>query len=205
MKTLLSDFSCSVNRDVEHFLRHTALSFDQQGFSTTRLVLASYQGKTIIAGYFTLASKVLVISKSCQLNRRTKDRVKRFGTFNKELNQREIPAPLIAQLGKNDRYKANRLITGDDLLEIATEHVRQALRLLGGRVVYLECEDVPYLLEFYKRNGFLVFDDRQMDSEEQTFMKGTRLMQLIKYFDVEELAPIENDGEIMLGYLDGML
>ncbi|MDD2429981.1 MAG: N-acetyltransferase [Eubacteriales bacterium] len=201
----LSEFRCVINQDVERFLQQNAVNSDKQGFSTTRLVFASYQDAPVLAGYFTLANKVLVICKSCRLNSQMKSRVRRFGNYNKELKQREIPAPLIAQLGKNDTYAQYHLISGDDLLEIATEHVRQALRILGGRVVYLECEDTPRLLEFYKRNGFVVFDDRQMDSQERTVMRGTRLMQLIKYFDSAELGKNDDNRNVLEGFTGGFM
>lgn len=205
IKTLLSKFSCPINLDVENFIKQNAISSDKQGFSTTRLVFASYKGAPVLVGYFTLANKVLVVSRSCKLSNRLKSRLNRFGTYNQELKQREIPAPLIAQLGKNFAYAQHKLITGDELLEIATEYVRKALRLLGGRVVYLECEDDPRLIHFYARNGFVAFDDRQMDTEEQQVMRGTRLVQMIKHFDSAALEPVEDKSEIMRGFLEGLM
>ena len=54
-ESLLSTFSCPLNQDVEDFLRFKAIRFAQQGFSQTHLVIAPYQERPVLAGYFTLA------------------------------------------------------------------------------------------------------------------------------------------------------
>jgi hypothetical protein len=182
LKAFLSDFSTPHNADVEHFLKHNSLLFSKQGFSKTRLVLAQYQGKPVLAGYYTLCQKYIVIKERCKLSNTMAKRLRALSRPNKELKQKEIVAPLIAQLGKNATYKSANLITGDELLELATDTIRKSLRLLGGRVVYLECEDIPYLLVFYKRNGFFVFDERPLDCEERSMIKGDKLIQMIKFF-----------------------
>lgn len=51
---------------------------------------------------------------------------------------------------------------------------------LGGRFVYLECEDKPKLLEFYSRYGFCEFDKRMLDRDESG-LSGDYLIQLLKY------------------------
>ena len=194
---ILSNFICPLNEDVERFLRCSAILSEKQGFSVTRLVFVPYRDSSVLVGYYTLANKVIVVSKSCNISKTLKRRLNRFGTYNHDLEQREIAAPLIAQLGKNFAFNDQKLITGDELLELATESVRQSLRLLGGRVVYLECEDSPGLINFYERNGFIVFDERNMDKEEQGVMKGTVLKQLIKYFDSKELGSVNQMDEII--------
>mgnify|MGYP000394787147 CR=1 FL=1 len=52
---------------------------------------------------------------------------------------------------------------------------------LGGKIVYLECEDKPILLEFYERNGFIPFGKRELDKDESDLMEGKYLIQLLKY------------------------
>ena len=185
---ILSDFSSPPNLDVETFLKKNAVLSNTQGFSRTRLVFAQYSGKPVLAGYYTLANKIIVIKNTCKLSKTMRKCIARFGVYNQELDQREVSAPLIAQLGKNFRYKDNKIISGNDLLELATNSVRQALRLLGGRVVYLECEDIPYLIKFYDANGFIVFDERSLDTEERKQIKGEKLIQMIKYFDSKDLG-----------------
>jgi hypothetical protein len=47
--------------------------------------------------------------------------------------------------------------------------------------VYLECEKKDKLLEFYERNGFICFNERELDQEERKVQDGEVLLQLIKY------------------------
>lgn len=35
VKSILSDFSCPLNADVEHFLKHTAIEFAKQSIAST--------------------------------------------------------------------------------------------------------------------------------------------------------------------------
>ena len=67
-----------------------------------------------------------------------------------------MSAPLIAQLGKNYHEGMNHLITGDELLCLACEKISRIQLDLGGRFVYVECEDKPKLIDFYAANGFFV-------------------------------------------------
>ena len=67
----------------------------------------------------------------------------------------EIPSFLIGQLAKNDTY--SNYISGDDVIELALAVIGRAQEIIGGRVVFIECQDKPELIEFYSRNGFKVF------------------------------------------------
>ena len=91
-----------------------------------------------------------------------------------------LSAPLIAQLGKNYANGMDQLITGDELLKIACDEIRRVQYVLGGRFVYLECEDKPCLTDFYGRNGFCEFDRRSLDPDE-TDIEGEYLVQMLKY------------------------
>ena len=50
-----------------------------------------------------------------------------------------------------------KLIRGDELLKLACDKVREAQYILGGRFVFLECEDKPKLKEFYEDNRICMF------------------------------------------------
>lgn len=64
------------------------------------------------------------------------------------------PAILIAQLGKNFKYKDENLIHGSELLQIALEIVLDIQYQAGGVITFLECENEKPLLDFYNNNGF---------------------------------------------------
>lgn len=179
VSTILNTFSCPLNLDVESFLHYKAIEFSKFGIAKTHLVFASYKGNNEIAGYFSLAgSKSFVISaKSKAITNKIKSRIRRFGTYNSDLKQYHIPAPLIGQIGKNAKYPD--LISGDELLRLACDKIKQVQVDVGGKFVYLECENTPKLLEFYQRNGFVVFGERELDTDEKNLQTQT-LLQLLK-------------------------
>lgn len=176
---LLSKFSCPLNGDVETFLRKKAIEFAKQGFSQTHIVFASYKGNPEIAGYFTLANKYITINSE-KISNRLRRRINKFATFDRVIRSYCLSTPLIAQLGKNYTDGLDKLITGDELLKIACDKVAHIQFELGGKLVYLECEDKAKLLDFYASNGFCEFDRRALDKDE-TGIDGDYLVQMLKY------------------------
>lgn len=178
-KECLSTFSCPMNQDVESFLRFKAIEFSKQGLSQTHLVMASYKKRMVLVGYFTLANKTISVSTK-NISNTTKRRIAKFAINYPQIRKYVMSAPLIAQIGKNYANGYNKIITGDELLGIACDKVKGIQYDLGGRYVYLECEDKPVLTEFYSRNGFYEFDQRPLDREETEF-EGEYLIQMLKY------------------------
>ena len=153
VKNILSDFSCPQNKDVENFLLVKAVEFARQGYSQTHLVFASYKEKPVLVGYFTLANKYIAIKSSSRvISKNMQRRLSKFGQYNEVTKSYYISALLIGQLGKNANY--DNIITGGELLRLACETVKEAQNIVGGKFVYLECEDKDRLKEFYKTNGF---------------------------------------------------
>ena len=137
-----------------------------------------------LIGYFTLANKEIVILKGNKLlTAKWRRRVNRFAVRSELDGGYHIPAPLIGQLGKNFKDGRNALITGDELLKLATDKVRETQRILGGKFVYLECEDKPQLLNFYRDNGFVDFGRRDLERDERDRQSGNYLVQLLKYME----------------------
>lgn len=176
----LSRFSCPINKDIETFLRQKAVVFSNQALARTTLIYTSYQKELVLVGYFTIASKVFIIKRS-NVTRSTWDRLKKFGNYVPETKSLCIYAPLIAQLGKNFTNDYNKLISGDELLSLALDSVHIAQNIIGGKIVYLECEDKPELISFYNRNNFFEFDRRLLDPDERDDMSGTHMIQMLRY------------------------
>lgn len=183
VKTILSTFSCPQNKDVEDFLRLKAIPFARQGWAQTHLVFTSYQGRVVLIGYFALANKVIAIPKKKLPNQRWRSRASRFAARTGSEDTYVIPSPLIGQLGKNFTSGYNKLISGDELLKLALDKVRQAQLALGGKFVYLECEDKYKLVAFYKDNGFVEFGKRDLEKDERDTQTGNYLVQMLKYLD----------------------
>lgn len=179
-KNQLASFLCPMNADVQEFLRVKAFEFSKQGITQTHLVFASYQSVPVLVGYYSLTNKVIIVRKSI-LSATSAKKIAKFGTFNDQSHSYVVPAPLIAQIGKNYANGYNKLISGDILLALACNKVKQVQLDIGGKIVYLECEDKPKLLEFYARNGFCNFGKRMLDKDERNLLNGEYLIQMMKY------------------------
>lgn len=179
-KKILSSFSCSLNKDVESFLKDKAIEFSKRGFAKTHLVYwqsADNLEKELI-GYYSLATKSFTLSKDSVSNS-TYKKISHFGTFEPNIGKCVVPAILIGQLGKNYTGGNDCLISGDELLKLALERVANIQNDVGGKYTYLECEDVPFLNKFYTDNGFISFGKRSLDRDE-TDISGSYLVQYLK-------------------------
>jgi len=181
-KTIISDFSCPLNIDVELFLKDKALEFSKLHYSQTFLVFMSYKDKPVLVGYFALANKSIVIPKRL-LSARWQRRISRYAQYDSESKSYSLAIPLIGQLGKNFCNGYNKLISGDILLKLACDCVQEAQRIIGGKMVYLECENIDKLKRFYNDNGFVEFGLRDLDNDEIGMLKTEKLVQMFRYFD----------------------
>ena len=53
--------------------------------------------------------------------------------------------------------------------------------IVGGKIVYLECEQKEALISFYERNGFVNFGLRKLDGDETSRLSGESLVQMLRY------------------------
>lgn len=181
VKNILSDFYCPLNPDVELFLKQKAIEFSKQGISSTYLLMASYKSTYVLAGYFSLANKFMAIYKDSLPSKNWQRRISKFAQFDRDIKRYTLSAPLIGQLSKNYYNSYSSLITGDELLKMALDKVQQMQTIVGGKIVYLECEDKPELLDFYSQNGFVSFGKRSLDRDETISLDGEYLIQMLKY------------------------
>jgi len=182
-KSILSNFSCPMNLDVEFFLSKKAIEFAKNGWAQTHLVFASYKDEWVLVGYFSLANKYIRISakRLGSASGSLRRRIAKFATYDSTLKSYILAAPLIAQLGKNYCNEYNKLITGSELLNEACEKIRRLQFDVGGKFAYLECEDKSKLVDFYAKNGFCEFDIRYLDRDETDKIDGEYLVQMLKY------------------------
>ena len=184
-RQILSTFYSPNNKDVDNFIKEKAIIFDEQSFAKVHLVFTQYKGTQVLVGYYALANKSFVIkagvnkTSTAKISQSLRKRIARFAYLDKDTNQFIVTAPLIGQLGKNYNFKD--LITGEILLEYACDTVREVQSWTGGKFVYLECEDKPFLIDFYTRNGFVNFGKRYLEYDEKDGLSGTYLIQMLKY------------------------
>lgn len=178
-KEILKDFKCELNKDVEIFIKEKAIEFSKQDISRTYIVMSQYKDKNVLVGYFAITNKVTSIKK-IKLSETKRKRLLKFAVYDKESKSYSIALPLIGQLGKNYFNDYNKLVTGDILLKLACDKIKEAQKLLGGRFVFLECEDTPKLKDFYEQNGFVCFGKRNLERDERDTNKGEYLLQMLR-------------------------
>lgn len=179
-KQILSNFCCPKNKDVEDFIKLKSIEFSKQGLAGIHLVFIIIDDNLSLLGYFALSNKIISIS-SKSLSNTLKKRISKFATYDKETNTYILSSILIGQLGKNYNNGLNEYIKGDELLKIACDKVRETQMDVGGKIVYLECEENEYLMNFYKNNGFISFGKRKLDKDEIETLKGSYLIQFLRY------------------------
>ena len=181
-KSILSDFSCDQNLDVQEFIQRKAVEFSKRGFAKTTLVfwVSDNEDEKCLVGYFALSNKKITVKKK-EVSKNTYKRIRLFSD-DKEKDSCTIPAILIGQLSKNFKDGNDTLISGAELLQMAIDKVKQVQYMIGGKFVYLECEDKERLLEFYTTNGFVSFGKRMLDKDEIN-INGKYLIQMLRYLE----------------------
>lgn len=178
-KKILSDFSCPLNEDVEFFLKQKALEFLKMDISQTFLVSTNYKSESVIVGYFAITNKTTSINKKV-LSKALSKKLSRFARPSEiDKNVYVMSLPLIGQLGKNFNNNYNTLISGDELLKMACKKVKEATEILGGKFVFIECEDNKKLKDFYESNGFVCFGKRIVEKDEKTSNGSNYLLQML--------------------------
>lgn len=156
-RDLLADFSCPLNKDVETFLKDKAILYEKMGKSRSYIVLGIDGDIMKFIAYFALTSRPIQFDE--KLSNKAKKKI--LGTKFEANN--EISGILIGQLAKNFSNKNNILITGKELFELAIHKVLKASQYIGGRVVYLECENNPNLRNFYENMELELYTDDKGD------------------------------------------
>ncbi|MBR4322593.1 hypothetical protein [Treponema sp.] len=162
---LLNNFSAPKNKEIEKFIHERALDFVHRKLAVTYIVLDTNGD---CAAYFTLANKALEFP-AATMSQSTRKRIERYSKFNEESGSYIVPAFLLAQFGKNNSYNGEQILSGNTLMDFVFEVVSNIQYMIGGGILYLECEDNKFLLDFYQNshNGFHLFGERKSDSGTQ--------------------------------------
>lgn len=170
----ISNFICTKDQDIETFLKERAITFDKLSKSRTFFIFDEDAYEFQILGYFTLALQILRIPDSYS-NRKIKT-LDGFSAKNKGETITGLPVILIGQIAKNDLYKEK--ITGEELFKYCLNTIFDVQLLLGGRIVLLECKNIPYLIDFYEKFRFVKIEKDYQENE---------LLQFIRVFKEDEL------------------
>ena len=173
---LLSGFSSPKNKDVERFLKKSAIEFTKKNQSVTYLVVSAEDVRLL--GYFTLALKPLTVRGETVSNT-MKRKLLRISELDEKSDTYTMSAYLIAQLGKNFSESGGTEITGAELLKLAWDKIKEIQYLGGGVVTFLEAENEERLLSFYRDNRFSQFDTRQTASDAEESHELVQLLRLL--------------------------
>ena len=119
---VLSGFSCLRNPDVERFLKKSSVEFTKKNQSVTYLVFDI--SSMVLVGYFTLALKPLTVRGETVSNT-VKKKLLRVSEWDEKSDTYTMSAYLIAQLGKNFTNGADQKITGEELLALAWDKIKE--------------------------------------------------------------------------------
>ncbi len=171
-KDMLSTFSCvyegvQLNEEVESFVRGSAIDFYNRKMSVTYLV---NNENDRLAGIFTLTHKAIDIPAT-GLSSSQKKKIQRFAQLDQEMDVFRASAYLIAQFGKNYSVDNGMTIRGTELMECAMSVLHDVQEMVGGGIVYLECEEGNEKAhKFYSRCGFIDFDKRFSRIDQQSYV-----------------------------------
>lgn len=175
IRTLISEFSCPINLEIETFVKNSSIDFANQKISVTHFLLdEDYH----IVAIFTLAHKAIEIDVS-KMSATSRKKVARYAEIDKNTGKYTVSAFLIAQFGKNmTNGISSDIPCGNEIMKCVMDTLKDVQRMVGSGIVYLECEDKPALLHFYQNesNKFQPFGART------SIQDNTSYIQLLRFF-----------------------
>lgn len=174
VSSILSDFSCPKNSEIENFLHNNAIEFARRKMSITYLIFNEDQH---LIGYFTLTHKSSVIDNNI-LSNTSRKKLSMHAKFDSTTNSYYVSAFLIAQFGKNYAVDEGTTVSGTRLMDYVFDTLSKIQHLVGGGVIFLECEDKEKLIEFYQNdnNRFKQYSERYSEKDQKKYL------QMLKFF-----------------------
>lgn len=143
-------FSCRREEDLENFLMNKAVTYEKSDIGKTFLCVDEERlvdGEFVVMAYFSIAQRAVDISELS-----SKKRKKMLGSFPGRDNIKSVPAFLIGQLGRCDDY-SNDDLRGEQILNECYHAISLAARVVGGKLLVLECREHMFE-KFYEKQGF---------------------------------------------------
>ena len=172
---LISIFVCKKDQDIEDFLKCKAVYFEKLGKSRTFFIYDEDKDKFEILAYYTIAIQVLKIPEDLITGRKAK-KLDGFSSKRNGTPITEFPSILIGQIGKNEMY--GETISGLEILNYCLATILEGQIRLGGRIIMLECKNIPYLIRLYEDFGFKLLEKDYQENE---------LLQMIRILDEYEI------------------
>jgi hypothetical protein len=150
VEKLLADFSCNLDCDVEYFIRRRAIPFEMMDLSRSSLIfwINDTNSDFEILAYYSLASKSFCLDG---LSKSTQKRI-RGGDSLPSQKVNAVSSILIGQIGRNSNSSMH--FPSEALFREIFISIRAINSIIGTRIVYLECKDIPKLRSIYESKGF---------------------------------------------------
>lgn len=173
VRTILNTFDCKKNLEVENFVRSKAIDFAKKKVTITHLLT----DETDVLAMFALTHKAIDI-KSGSLTHSFEKRLAKYVPPENDGLTYKASGFLLAQFGKNYGVNNGKSITGNEIMNSVFEVVRNVQHEVGGRLLYLECENKKRLLDFYQNenNGFKCFDERFSKEENLVYEQLIKIL-----------------------------
>ncbi|MBR0252997.1 MAG: hypothetical protein IJQ57_06570 [Synergistaceae bacterium] len=184
LEYILSSFSCLRDEDIQNFLRKRAIDFEKLLKSRTYLVIDEEQFENqnfalkdlTIYGYISLAVKVFTVPETT--SNRQRQQLDGFSAKEHGKQISNFPCYLIGQLARNSNVP-KEIISGAELLQVAYNIIGEAVKLVGGRNILVECHNDKRLVQFYLDNGF--YKVSQVPDENQNMIQLIRRIEFGGY------------------------
>ena len=167
LENTFKEFSCQQEVDLENFLLKRAIPYEKTAYGKTYLLLDKAlleDGEMSIVAYYSIALKSIDIT-----NLSKKKRKKVIGAQPGHDTMTSMAAYLIGELGRNDKY-SHEDIDGMTILNECYHSISLAARIVGGKIVLLECREHMYE-KFYKNQQFLKLHDELNEENLYTLYK----------------------------------
>ena len=159
VKRIVSSFSCVYDEDIQNFLHNRAVEFERLLKSRTYLIVSDEQFQNpkvafdefTIYGYISLAVKIFTVPE--ETSNRQRQQLDGFSAKEHGKPISNFPCYLIGQLARNSNVPKES-ISGTELLNFAYNLIGEAVKLVGGRNILVECRNNEKLIKFYLDNGF---------------------------------------------------
>ena len=115
-----------------------------------------------------LTIKLSILTKSEQ------KAISRYGYYDEDSDSLKIPAILIAQLSRN--FNTSDALCGSDLMDIILKQVKNIFNLTSGKTVFLECERIKKLTDFYESQKFKFLDTNIFSKNNKELVQMYRLI-----------------------------
>ena len=168
----MADSFSSINKDVEIFFKEKVVQSCKLNTSSTYIIVSTNRNLEVL-GYFTLATKMLTIKLST-LSKSEQKTINRYGYYDEDSDSLKIPAILIAQLSRN--FSSKIILSGSDLMDIILKQVKSILNLTSGKTVFLECEKIKNLTDFYESQHFKFLDTKLLSRDSKELIQMYRLI-----------------------------